>query len=417
MNPMTPLTSRRHFLKHNLVGMAACGLALGSKSACAAVETQRKKVAAVVTIYRYNSHSDVILGKILEGWKQDGGPGPNLELTSLYVDQFPDDDMSRKLSTKYGFPIYSNIRDCLTLGTDQIAVDGVISIGEHGDYPWNEKQQHLYPRKRFFEEITDTFSACGKVVPVFNDKHPGPQWDDALWMYRRAQELKLPWMAGSSLPVSYRSPDVTLPWLEQVDQCLAVGYSGLDIYGFHTLDFLQAIIERRNETEKGVSSVQALPVTTLTKLIQEGVIHTDLLNQALAASRTDLKTVTSMPPTDGAIFVIEYLDGLKVPVLMLSGIANGISVALKTKKGKTFATRTEERPDPRHPHFAYLLKGIEKMIHTGKPTYPVERSVLTAGILDRALTSLHQKHTKLETPELAISYKPVDYPYAPHIDL
>jgi hypothetical protein len=236
-------------------------------------------------------------------------------------------------------------------------------------------------------------------------------------MYRRAQELNIPWMAGSSLPVSYRSPDTTLPWLEPIEQCVAVGYSGLDIYGFHTLDFLQAIIERRNESEKGVLSVQALPVTSLKQLIENRTVTEDLLNQALAASRTDLKTVTEMPPNDGAIFVIQYRDGLKVPVLMLAGVANGISVALKTKKGESIATRAEERPDPRHPHFAYLLKGIEKMIHTGKPAYPVERTILTAGILDRALTSLHQKNAKLDTPELAISYKPVDYSYAPHIEL
>lgn len=409
--------SRRRLLQSLLSASGAmANVPLPSLFGCDEATT-KKRVAAVITIYRHNSHADVILGKILEGWKQDGGGGPNLELVSLYVDQFPDDDMSRKLAERFGFKLCSTIEEAITLGSSRIAVDGVISIGEHGDYPWNEKGQHLYPRRRFFAAIAETFEKCGSVVPVFNDKHPGPEWADALWMYQRAKELQIPWMAGSSLPVSYRQPDQTLRWQDEVSSCVAVGYSGLDIYGFHTLDFMQCLLERRKGGELGVEWVQSLPTTKIAEWLDQGHLDSKLLDEALVVTGGDRVKLLRSPPTDGALFVVQYRDGLKVPVLMLPGNAQAIGTAIRTKSGEVIATRTEERPDPRYPHFAYLLKGIEKMFHTGKPSYPVERSLLTAGMLDRLLTSRYQNDVRMETPELAIKYEPVDYGYAPHFEL
>ena len=412
---------RREFLITSSMAVAELGALNKPSWACAAPTPDQpqhtKKIAAVITVYRKNSHADVILGKILSGWRQDGGDGPALQLVSLYVDQFPSDDLSKSIAAKHGFPINSTIREAITLGTNSVAVDGVLSIGEHGDYPTNDKGQHLYPRRRFFEEVAATFSEFGKVVPVFNDKHPGPEWSDAKWMYDRARELKIPWMAGSSLPVSFRDPDVTIPWGSTVEACLGVGYSGLDVYGFHTLDFLQSILERRANAEKGVRWVQCLPIDAIPRLQREGTIRDDLFDAALSTSRTNRNAVLESSIPGGAVFLIQYEDGLLAPVLMLSGRANAISAAFKTSDGKVISARTEEREEPRYPHFAYLLKGIEQMMHSGRPAYPVERSLLTAGILDRLLTSRKEDFRRSETPELLIPYVPVDYPYAPHIDL
>ena len=178
----------------------------------------------------------MLVGKILEGWKQDGGPGPNLRVAAMYLDQSKPDDLGVRLAKKFNVPIFDTIEGVLTLGQSEVVVDGVLSIGEHGKYPRNEKGQHLYPRRRFFEEITRTFENYGKVVPVFSDKHLGPVWSDAKWMYDKARELKIPFMAGSSLPVTYRKPDFSLLMNVKIEEALAIGYANLDSYGFHTMD-------------------------------------------------------------------------------------------------------------------------------------------------------------------------------------
>ncbi len=412
----TQAIGRREWLRY--AGAAAAWGGLGilqgeSGLVEAADDTARLPVAAVVTVYRPNSHADVLVGKILQGWRQDGGPGPALRLASLYVDQFPEDDMSRELAARYNVRLCSSIEEALTLGSEGIAVEGVLSIGEHGDYPFNDKGQQLYPRRRFFSQIADAFEKYGRVVPVFNDKHLGPVWEDARWMYERARELQIPFMAGSSLPVSFRKPELELPLGCELHSALGIGYSGLDIYGFHALECYQCLVERRKGGEQGVRWVQCLRGDAIWQAAERGEIPPNLFKAALEVIPHDSEE--KMHSDRGAaLYVFEYRDGFQGRVLMLPQTAGGIAVALRLRgEQAVMATHFEERTEPRYPHFAYLLRAIERMIHTGRPSYPVERTLLTSGILDRALTSLAENSRRLETPELAISYQPALYPHAP----
>ena len=144
---------------------------------------ERPRVAAVVTEYRPLSHADVLITKLLEGydlfWTR---VEPGVQVVSLYTDQVPANDISRAVAARHELPIYPTIRAALTCGGDRLAVDGVILVGEHGDYPLNDKQQHLYPRRRFFEETVAVFKESGRVVPVFSDKHLSYSWEHAKWM-------------------------------------------------------------------------------------------------------------------------------------------------------------------------------------------------------------------------------------------
>ncbi len=405
-----------HLAAGTMLSGAISPLVLGQDAVTGPKNVPTKTVAAVVTIYTRNSHSDVILGKILEGWEQNGGPGPALKLASLYVDQFPEGDLARSMCKKHGVPIFDSIEKAVTVGGDRIPVDGVISIGEHGDYPYNDLEQHLYPRRRFFEGITATFEKYGRVVPVFNDKHLGPAWSDAKWMYDRAKALKVPFMAGSSMPVGYRLEPIDLPLNSKIEAAVGIGYDGLDIYGIHALEFYQSYIERRAGAERGVTSVRFLDGPAMWKAVDDGIVSQAALDAAFAivpkSGEPDIRQ-----DDKAGLFLFEYADGFQGALFMLKCV-HGTSIGIKLKnQPKPLATAFHERSEPRYPHFAYLLKAIEQMIHSGKPTYPVERTLLTSGILDRALTSRSRHGELLKTPELAIAYQSVAYPHAPRPQL
>jgi hypothetical protein len=380
-----------------------------------------KRVAAVVSEYRRWSHADVIVGKILEGYHHDGGAGPNLRLAALYVDQFPDKDLSRGLAKKHGFPICDSIAGALTLGGKTLAVDGVLCIGEHGNYPKNSRGQLLYPRRRFFEEVTRVFERSKKAVPVFSDKHLAATWDDAKWMYDRARALFVPLMAGSSLPVTWRRPPLKLPMGCVLEGAVQVGYGPFEGYGFHALEALQCMVERRKGGETGVKAVQCLQGAEMWKALDAARWSKRLLEGALervpAHASGDYRELTAKDPTAG-VFLIEYRDGFRAAVALMNGWAHegdggAFTFACQVKGEEKLSSSLFylQQPDP-FGHFAYLVRAIDSMMQTGHAPYPVERTLLTTGILDAVMTSAAEKNRRVETAHLAIRYKPVDYPFA-----
>ncbi len=368
---------------------------------------QKPKIAAIVTEYRHFSHADVIITKFFKGLPTDQGLLPaRVEIASLYIDQFPKNDLGRAYGARYGVPIYPSIRQALTLGGDTLAVDGVLLIGEHGDYAWNEKEQHLYPRKPFFEQICGVMATSGRAVPIFSDKHLSYNWHDAEWMITRAAQVGAPLMAGSSLPVGWRRP-----WLEHemetpIEEALSIGYGGVESYGFHALETLQCMIERRVGGERGVAAVTCLEGERVWQAAQEGLWSRDLAEAAVAAIQEkpsgDLTTLFGQP----ALFLIEQNDGLRSAVLMATGWDASIqSFAYAARIRDQIVACEVHLPGDPHPHFSYLCLNIEEMFLRGHPTWPVERTLLTTGVLEAALESRHQGHVRLATPHLAVRYQ------------
>ncbi|HEV2121411.1 MAG TPA: hypothetical protein VGW38_01380 [Chloroflexota bacterium] len=392
-----------------------------------------KQVAAIVTEYRVRSHADNIVTRLIEGYELHWTTvRPSVRVASLYTDQVPANDISRDLASTYGVPIYPTIREALTLGGDSLAVDGVVLVGEHGDYPYNEKGQHLYPRRRFFEETVAVFHESGRVVPVFTDKHLAYNWDDAKWIYDTAEKMGIPFMAGSSMPVTPRVPPMQVPYGAEVEEIVVVAHGGLESYGFHALEIGQCLAERRQGHETGVSRVQCLTGDAFWQALQESDGWSrDLEEAALDVSAHTAGSVrdhyASRFPADKspnsasarrggessepAILRVEHHDGLRVTVLMLNGYVTqrGAAVRIRGEDTPLAAQFTQARRQPVW-HFDHQVDLIERMVLSGQPPYPVERTLLTTGVIDAVMASRHEGGRVMETPYLAISYAPVPPP-------
>ena len=408
---------RREFLISSLAAGFAGGLAVprvGSGAfACPAgfppsssPSGRPKNVAAIMTVYRPNSHSDVLVGKYMEGWLQQGSPpGPRSKLVSMYTAQAPDNDMSRGMSKKHNVPIFRTIYEALTLGGDKLAVDGVLLVGEHGDYPMNDKAQKLYPRFELFLEITDVFRQTGQSCPVFNDKHLSYSWIKARRMVEISREMGFEMMAGSSVPLSHRKPAIDFPWGARATKAVAISYSGLDIYGFHLLESLQCMVERRQGGETGIQAVQCLQNQAVWDFVDQTPWAKRLFDRAISHSETRKPGNVRELVKEPAVFVIEYRDGLQAAAFLLTGAVEDFTVAIDVDgRSEPVSLLMWLQNGKPHRHFACMVMNIEKMFESGRATYPVERTLLTSGTLDFALESRFQGYRRLETPELNVRY-------------
>ena len=363
-------------------------------------EGPEKRIAAITTAYYKYSHADDIITRFIEGYAVIGRAHlPHCKVVSLHVEQFPDTDISRGMAAKYKIPMFDTPAKALTLGGRDLAVDGVLLVGEHGDYPLNEKGQQLYPRRRLFGEIVKVFRASGRAVPVYNDKHLSYSWEDAKWMVEAARELRFPMMAGSSVPVTWRRPPLELRAETALEGALSVGYGGVEAYGFHTLEALQVFAERRKGGETGVRAVQCLEGPDAWKAGDQGRWSLDLLEAALG--RIPERRGRLREADAGAVvFLVDYADGLRAAAYLSRRHVADWAFAANVRGLAGPVGTWFYMPKPQRDHFSFLSNHIEKMFLTGRPSYPVERTVLTTGMLAYLMDSRASGGRRIETPEL-----------------
>src|SRR5439155_3233817 len=209
---------------------------------------------------------------------------PVVEVVSFYADQrAATGDMKQDVARQYGVRVYPTIGEALCLGGKELAVDAVLSIGEHGKYPVNKLRQTEYPRKRFFDEIVAVMRRAKRSVPLFNDKHLSFRWDWAKEMVDTAKELGIPFMAGSSVPLAERVPSLELQPGVEIDEAVSIHGGGLESYDFHALEVLQSLVEARKGREPGVARVTFLQGDALWKAATDGRWSKELADAAMAA--------------------------------------------------------------------------------------------------------------------------------------
>lgn len=398
---------------------------LAGTPALAFGQPRRPRIAALATIYFKYSHAQHIVDRFLEGYGWNGDHHrPPMDLVSLFVDQVGDNDFSRERAARHpSMKIYPTIAEALTLGTSRLAVDGVLLIGEHGRYPRNEKRQTQYPRYEFWREIIKVFESSGRAVPVFNDKHLSWNWEWARQMYDDARRLGFAFMAGSSLPVTWRTPSVEMPANVEVEEAMCVAYGGVDSYDFHALETTQCMVERRKGGETGVKWLEAYRGERFWKAWDEGVWPPELAVAALCRSHTltpsragfnhdfpslaDMKRLVQNP----VAYRYQHTDGLMGTMLLMNGLVQDFNFAARIRgRPKPFSVQMYLPMPPARASlanfFSPLVNNIEQMFLTGKPTYPVERTLLTTGLTAAGVESLYRGQVRYETPHLAdIAYR------------
>jgi len=308
-----------------------------------ATPLKRPQIAVLANIYKTHLHTQHIIDRILDGYGFGGvfRHSP-LDVVAIYVEQRGEGDLTPERAKRYpGMKIYNSVADALTRGTGKLAVDGVVYIGEQGDYPRNEKGQTLYPRYQFFQKVVEVFRSSGRTVPYFNDKHLSWNWDWAKEMYDTSRKMGFPLMAGSSLPVTWRTPSLEMPLGARIREAVCVCYGGVDSYDFHGLETLQCMVERRHGGETGVKWLQAYRGDAFWKAHQEGVWPKDLVDAALCRSHTlkparagfnhifpavdEMRTLVRDP----VAYRYEHEDGLTCTMLLLGGLVEDFNFAAR----------------------------------------------------------------------------------------
>ena len=385
----------------------------------------RPQIAALVTELRQYAHGQHFVDRFLEGYGWEGRHHrPPVDLVSLYVDQHPEGDLTDDRVSRFPMlRLFSSVAEALTLGRDALAVDGVLLIAEHGAYPANEKGQKLYPRYELFEQILSVFRASGRTAPLFNDKHLSWNWDWCRAMYDASLELGFPFMAGSSLPVTWRTPAVEMPLDAEVEEAVCVASGGLDGGDIHAMETLQCMVERRQGGECGVRWLQAYRGEAFWQAHHDGLWSRELFEACLCRSHTltparagfnhHLPTLDEQKQlaADPWAYQFEHLDGLKSTVIMVNGLVRDFNFAARLRgREEPLSTQMYLPAPPAHTtlanFFSPQVNCIERMFITGRPIYPVERTLLTSGLVITGVDSLHLDQARISTPHLQIAYTP-----------
>ena len=382
-----PLVTRREMV--GIAGMAGLtSLAVSAADAAPQTQQRRPRIACCVSFWGGpGSHADWIICKLMDGyWWQGAHTSSRVDVVSAYIHQFDTSELGQKVCKAKNIPIYKTVGEAVTLGGKELAVDGVVIVGEHGNYPTDLKGHWLLPRWWIYQQVIRVFEQSKRSVPVFNDKHLSYNWDDSKWMFEKSRELNFPLTGGSSIPTYFRKPEIELAIDTPIKNSIVVGNSADEGAIFHCIDVLQAFVDRRMGGETGVKAVQSIRGPETWAWVERNAWAGNLLEAV--RKKFDLKLEHFQEGRKPNVCIVEYNDGSKAAVISGEGV------------GWTYAGEIEGQRDPTivsmlgwpgpisqyHAANAYEHWIIEMML-TGKEPFNAERLLLSTGILNYYMES------------------------------
>jgi hypothetical protein len=413
---LNPLITRREML--GITGMAGLTALAGFPAgATPQAEPKRPRIACLITYWgATRSHADWIITKLLDGYWWEGAHTPSrVDVVSVYIHQFDTSLLGQKVCKAKNIPIFQTVGEAVMLGGKELAVDGVVIVGEHGNYPTNLKGQWLLPRWWIYEKVIRVFEQSKRSVPVFNDKHFSYSWDEAKWMFDKSRELNFPLTGGSCVPTYFRKPEIELDIETPIKTSVVVGGASDEGALFHCIDVLQAFVERRKGGETGVRSVQCIRGPETWKWTERNPWAGRLL-EAVRAS-LNLKPGYFQEIAKPNVCIVEYNDGTKAAVYHDPGPGWSYAGEIEKQKEPVIVSMLGF-PGPFSQYHAANAQPhwITEMMVTGKEPFNAERLLLSTGITACNMESNWEngKYSavgrRMETPFMNMKYRSVRGP-------
>ena len=409
MNPNSLFTRREMLGIASMAGLAALtGTAAGTVAQTA---KKRPRIACLVSFWGLpTSHADWIVNKLLDGYWWQGAHTPSrVEVVSVYIHQFDTSLLGQKVCKAKNIPIFRTVGETVTLGGKELAVDGVVIVAEHGNYPADLKGHWLLPRWWIYQQVIRVFEQSQRSVPVFNDKHLSYSWDDAKWMFDKSRELNFPLTGGSSIPTYFRKPEIELAIETPIKNSIVVGGTADEGAIFHCIDVLQAFVDRRKGGETGVKSVQSIRGPETWKWVERNSWAGNLLEAV--RKNFALKPGYFQEGRKPAVCIVEYNDGTQSAVISGAGVGWTYAGEIEGQKDPTIISMlgwpgpiSQYHAANAHEHW------ITEMMLTRKEPFNAERLLLSTGIVNHYMESNWENGRyseigrRIETPFMNMRY-------------
>ena len=404
------LFTRREIL--TMAGLAGVSALAGNAAAFPQAHTKRPRIAVLASYWAFpRSHADWIINKLLDGYWWDGAYTPSrVEVVSVYIHQLDESQLGQKVAKAKNIPVFKTVGEAVTLGGKELAVDGVVIVAEHGNYPTDLKGHWLLPRWWIYQQVIRVFEHSKRSVPVFNDKHLSYNWDDAKWMFDKSRELNFPLTGGSSIPLYYRKPEIELDIDTPIKHSIVLADAGDEGGIFHAIDVLQCFVERRKGGESGVKSVQSIRGPGTWKWVEQNPWAAKLIDAV--TKNFELKPGYFQENAEANVCIVEYNDGTKAAVISGHGVGWTWAGDIDGRNEPTIISMLGW-PGPFDQYHASNAQPhwITEMMVTKKEPFNAERLLLSTGITNHYMDSNWENGRyspvgrRIETPFMNMTYR------------